>query len=45
MALLGVLAIRNQNRKLIWDVKNMRVTNDSEADKFVNPPYRDGWTL
>jgi len=45
MALLGVLAIRNQNRKLIWDVKNMRVTNDAEADKFVNPPYRDGWTL
>jgi len=26
-------------------VKNMRVTNDTEADKFVNPPYRDGWTL
>ena len=45
MALLGVLAIRNQNRKLIWDVKNMRITNDAEADKFVNPPYRDGWTL
>ncbi len=45
MALLGVLAIRNQNRKLIWDVKKMRVTNDAEADKFVNPPYRDGWTL
>ncbi|MHC4425138.1 MAG: Gfo/Idh/MocA family protein [Planctomycetota bacterium] len=45
MALLGVLAIRNQNRKLIWDAKKMRVTNDKEADKYVNPPYRDGWTL
>lgn len=45
MALLGVFAIRNHNRKLIWDVKNMRITNDAEADKFVNPPYRDGWTL
>jgi predicted dehydrogenase len=45
MALLGVLAIRNQNRKLIWDVKKMRVTNDKEADKYVNPPYRDGWIL
>ena len=45
MALLGVLAIRNQNRKLIWDVKNMRVINDAEADKYVNPPYRNGWTL
>jgi hypothetical protein len=45
MALLGVLAIRNQNRKLIWDVKNMRITNDEEVNKYVNPPYRDGWTL
>ena len=45
MALLGVLAIRNQNRKLIWDVKNMRITNDEEADKYVRPPFRDGWTL
>jgi len=45
MALLGVLAIRNQNRKLIWDVKNMRITNNKEADKYVKPQFRDGWTL
>lgn len=45
MALLGVLAIRNQNRKLLWDAKNMRITNDPEADKYVNPPFRNGWTL
>jgi len=45
MILLGVLAVRNQNRKLIWDVKNMRITNDEEANKYVNPPYREGWTL
>ncbi|MFQ6034633.1 MAG: Gfo/Idh/MocA family protein [Sedimentisphaerales bacterium] len=45
MVLLGVLAARNQNRKLIWDVKNMRITNDEEANKYVNPPYRQGWTL
>ncbi|MFB0525492.1 MAG: Gfo/Idh/MocA family protein [Phycisphaerae bacterium] len=45
MVLLGVLAVRNQNRKLIWDVKNMRITNDQEANKYVNPPYRKGWTL
>lgn len=45
MALLGVLAMRNQNRKLIWDVKNMRITNDKEGDKYVHPPFRDGWTL
>jgi len=45
MALLGVLAIRNQNRKLLWDVKKMEISNDQEANKYVNPPYRDGWTL
>jgi len=45
MILLGVLAMRNQNRKLLWDVKNMRITNDEEANKYVNPPYREGWTL
>lgn len=29
----------------IRDVKNMRITNNAEADTYVNPPYRDGWTL
>jgi hypothetical protein len=45
MVLLGVLAIRNQNRKLIYDVKNMRITNDAEADKYISPPFRENWTL
>ena len=45
MVLLGVLAVRNQDRKLICDVKNMRITNDQEANKYVNPPYRQGWSL
>ena len=45
MALLGVLAMRNQNRKLIYDVKKMRITNDKEADEYVRPAFRDGWTL
>jgi len=45
MALLGALAMRNQNRKLIFDVKNLTITNDQEADKYVRPSFRDGWTL
>ena len=32
-------------REWVWDVKNMRITNDEEANKYVNPPYREGWTL
>ena len=42
--LLGVVALR-ANRKLYWDPKAMRITNDAEADKLVNPPYRKGWSL
>ena len=40
-----MLAMRRQNRKLIWDVKKMRITNDEEANKYVDPAYREGWTL
>lgn len=44
MALLGALALRTK-RILEWDADAMRVTNHAEANKFVDPPYRDGWTL
>jgi hypothetical protein len=44
MALLGALALRTR-RVLAWDAKAMRVTNHADANKFVDPPYRDGWTL
>lgn len=44
MALLGALALRTR-RILEWDAKAMRVTNHADANKFVDPPYRDGWTL
>lgn len=44
MALLGALALRT-GRVLAWDAEAMRVTNDEEADRLVDPPYRDGWTL
>ncbi|MHC4118950.1 MAG: Gfo/Idh/MocA family protein [Planctomycetota bacterium] len=44
MALLGALALRTK-RVLAWDAEAMRVTNHADANKFVDPPYRDGWTL
>ena len=31
--------------RLEWDAKAMRFTNDEEANKLVNPPYRAGWKL
>ncbi len=45
MVLLGVLAIRMKDRRLEWDGENMRVTNDDEAQKLVDPPCRAGWSL
>jgi hypothetical protein len=32
-------------KKLLWDAKNMKVTNFDEANQFVRREYRDGWSL
>lgn len=45
LALLGVIAIRMLGQKLEWDGPAMRFTNCSEANAFLNPPYRAGWSL
>jgi predicted dehydrogenase len=42
--LLGNLAIRYQG-KLLWDGERMKVTNNSEANKWVKGNYRKGWRL
>jgi hypothetical protein len=44
VALLGTLAARTA-RYLEWDSANLRVTNDADANRLINPPYRQGWTL
>ena len=44
--LLGCVALRSGvGRKYMWDAKNMKMTNCPEADKFINEPYREGWSL
>jgi predicted dehydrogenase len=43
MGLLGALALRT-GRVLEWDADTMRVTNEDEANQWVDPPYRDGWS-
>lgn len=45
MVLLGNLAVRFPERRLLWDGEAMKVTNDSDAQAFVMRKYRDGWTL
>lgn len=44
LALLGTLALRT-GMVLEWDTKAMRVTNYKDANQFVEPTYRAGWTL
>lgn len=54
--LMGNLAIRSYNmktadgkypgrKKLLWDAKNMKITNFDEANQFVKREYRSGWSL
>jgi hypothetical protein len=31
--------------KLEWDSKNLRFTNNAEANKYVKPVFRKGWEL
>ena len=32
-------------KKLLWDAKNMKITNYDEANAFVKRQYREGWSL
>ena len=32
-------------KKLLWDAKNMRITNFDDANQFVKREYREGWSL
>jgi predicted dehydrogenase len=54
--LMGNLALRSYQmkdaggkyigrKKLLWDAKNMKITNFDEANQFVKREYREGWTL
>jgi predicted dehydrogenase len=45
LAMLGVIAIKMAGTKLEYDAENTKFPNCPEADKYINPPYRAGWTL
>jgi predicted dehydrogenase len=44
ICLLGNVAKRVDAR-IEWDGPNMKVTNLPEAQKYIQTPYREGWTL
>jgi len=45
MVLMGNLAVRFPNKRLLWDGLNIQVTNDADANGYVRRQYRQGWTL
>ena len=34
-----------KNTMLGWDPVNMKVTHCDEADRYIRPVFREGWTL
>ena len=42
--LLGTVAFRT-GKKLQWDPKKLKATNCPEANPFIKPGYREGWSL
>ncbi len=45
MVLMGNLAVRYPDRRLLWDGEKMEVTNDAAANEYVRRTYRAGWSL
>ena len=43
--LLGMACVRNGGDRLEWDSKNLKITNDAEANRFLHYEYRQGWEL
>jgi hypothetical protein len=42
--LLGVIALRVEG-KLEWDAAKMRFTNNAQANKYLKPALRKGWSF
>jgi hypothetical protein len=42
--LLGVVALRVEG-KLEWDAAKMRFTNNAQANKYLKPTFRKGWSI
>jgi len=43
--LMGNLAVRFPNQRLLWDGEKMTVTNNAQANAYVRREYRKGWLL
>jgi len=41
--LLGTIGIRFPGEELLWDARQLAITNHSRAQEFITKPYRRGW--
>lgn len=44
VVLMGNVAIKTQ-QKLFWDAEKLQFKDNAEANRLLQPPYREGWTL
>ena len=40
----GAIALRVAGN-LVWDAEKMRFTNNDEANRYLKPTFRKGWSL
>ena len=45
VALVGAIATLFKDQPLEWNSKAAKFTNCPEANRYINPPYRRGWSL
>jgi len=45
MVLLGVIAMRVPNKKLLWDDTIKSFTNDDQANELLKMNHREGWKI
>ncbi len=45
LALLGVIATVFDGETLEWDSKKTKITNNRKANRYIEQPYRKGWSL
>jgi predicted dehydrogenase len=45
LARLGTIAEYFPGTKLEWNGEKGEFTNNADANKYLNPPYREGWSL
>ncbi len=43
--LLGSIAVRTQNTNLVWDTRNLRFKNSTDANKLIRRSYRKDWEI